>query len=133
VIVLVGVLAALVVPGPSGTGGFRQRAAVDQVLSGIRHAQQQAMSRGVAARFRYKGNRYWLEYRDRDPDTGTFTAVSARSPWSLPESATFSGTGQLAFDGKGALVGPAACPETIGVGGQTLRIRCETGFADRGS
>lgn len=129
VIVLIGVLAALVLPRPSGTGGFRERAAVDQVLSGIRHAQQQAMSRGAAVRFEFGGGRYAVEYRD--PATGTFTPVSARSPWALPEGTTFSGTGQLTFDGKGALE-KTPCPRTVNVGGGTITVECETGFAHAG-
>ncbi|SCX84918.1 GspH/FimT family pseudopilin [Thiohalorhabdus denitrificans] len=45
VLVVLGVLAAVLLPRMPGVGGFQVRAGGDRLVSGLRYAQQQAMSR----------------------------------------------------------------------------------------
>ncbi|HKJ88166.1 MAG TPA: type II secretion system protein [Gammaproteobacteria bacterium] len=127
VIVLLGIIAAVAYPRFTGVGAYAGSAATAQALSGIRFAQEQALSRGLHARFRYQGRHYAVEY-----DTGPgFSAVPGRSRWTLPGNARFAANGTVTFDGLGRPdAGDCGGGNPIPLDpGEDLQVECETGFA----
>jgi len=135
VIVIVGILAAVVLSRFPGVSPFSSRAARDQVVSGLRYAQQQAMSRNRPARFVFGAGRYRVQFRDSG---GAWTDVpvpgSGASRWQLPGGVRFAASGSRRFNGLGQPV--ATCGPGAGVdltSGATVAIECETGFVHAGN
>lgn len=134
-IVILGVLVAVVAPRFPGFSTFSGKAARDQVVSGLRYAQQQALSRNRSARFVFGGTTYQVQYRDAG---GTWHTVpvpgSGGTSWSLPGGVRFSGSGNRAFDSLGVPAGGACgAGSTVDLtSGTSVRIECGTGFAHAG-
>ena len=130
-LVLLGLLAAVLLPRLPGLAGFAGKAARDQVVSGLRYAQQQAMSRNRPARFVFGGDRYRVEYRDSG---GVWHRVpvpaSGASAWSLPGGVRFAGSGRRQFESIGRAASGACGPgnEVNLTSGAAIAIECQTGF-----
>ena len=127
-IILIGVLTAIALPRMVGPGSFAEAAARDQILSGLRFAQQQAMSRSQRVRFTFSGRIYTVEHDD--PATG-YNPVPGNSRWSLPKGVRFAGSGQVVFGGLGQVVAGRCGPgnEVALVSGRGVSVACRTGFA----
>lgn len=132
VLVLLGVLAAVALPRFVGTDAFSGRAAMDRVVSAIRYAQEQAMSRNRHARIRFSGQSYRVQFRNASGAWETLPVPgTGRDEWTLPGDVRFSSAGAREFDGLGRPE-PGDCGpgNTVGLtSGGSIRIECRTGFA----
>lgn len=131
VLVIVGVLAAIALPRFVGTTAFTDQASVDRVISAVRYAQEQAMSRNRHVRFHFSGQDYGVEVWDGSNWNAIPVPGTGNATWTLPGDVRFSTSGQREFDGLGRPdPGPCGPGNTIELtSGASLRIECETGFA----
>ncbi len=131
VVVLIGVLAAVALPRFVGQGAFTGAAGTDRVVSAMRFAQQQALSRNRAARLQFDGQEYGVDVREGGVWEDVPVPGTGEDSWTLPGDVRFSTTGERQFDGLGR-PDPGPCGSSGDVGltsGAVIRIECETGFA----
>ena len=132
VLVLLGILATVALPRFVGTGAFSGRAAGDRVVSAVRYAQEQAMSRNRHARIRFSGRTYRVQFRNASGSWETLPVPgTGEDEWTLPGDVRFSAAGNREFDGLGKPA-PGDCGpgNTLGLtSGENIRIECRTGFA----
>lgn len=129
VLLLVGILGVYIAPrlelGPLSEQGY-----TEELLAGIRYAHQLALASGCGVTVNLGASGFDLAYSGapgacaaapvRDPARGVTFAESA------PAGLTLSGL-SFSYDG----LGRASQGQTITVGGQTIQVVAETGFAYR--
>jgi len=128
VLIILGILAAILLPRLPGSSAFSGRAARDQVVSGLRFAQQQAMSRNRPARFGFDGGKYWVGVQDSSGNWGKVPVPASNTKfWSLPGNARFTGSGFRRFDSLGRPLS-GSCGNVGLSSGVVVAIQCSTGF-----
>lgn len=158
VIALLGILAAVAVPRFSGTDAYEERAATDRLISALRYAQQQAMSRlalvavcdaddGVALAFSEDGGSTWEALNPPTGSTDSAPCLSGPPPptnnvWNLatdvtfPQDPVYLGTKGLRVQSNGDLFGDYQNGNrdlTFTISGQEVCLYGLTGFAAKGS
>jgi len=144
VLVILGILAAVFLPRLPAPSAFSDKAARDQVVSGLRYAQQQAMSRNRFVRVRTQTpatDQYRLEFCQGTPSTPAgclgWTRLSppgnSGEDWGLSGDLAFDAGATLHFSGLGRPItagGGDLGTQTISAGGGafTLTVEAETGF-----
>jgi prepilin-type N-terminal cleavage/methylation domain-containing protein len=136
VIVILGVLYAVASPRFVEVGVFSEDAAKNQVLAGLRYAQQQAMSRGGDIRFCYSGPDYSIKEGGADCASGDLLDTRD-GQGRLPGGAVFRDSDHLVFHPLGGLTSSPQCNDAqiqVEIQGKvrTVTVDCYTGFA-RGS
>jgi MSHA pilin protein MshC len=147
VLVLLGVLAAVALPRLGGVGVYAERASGSRLVSGLRFAQEQAMSRNRFVRVRIAtpaADRFRIERcQGRAPSPGACPGWVQLSPpgstgdWSLSGDLAFDSAATLFFDGLGRPVtaaGGSPGTQTVAAGGGavTVTVEAETGFVHAG-
>ena len=140
VLVILGVLSAVVAPRFVGLDAFNAEAAKQRLLTGLRYAQQQAMSREGGVKACLSGSAYGIypgsEACPPDPaNKSNPTLLDPRSGrGNLRGDVVITGKSELLFNGLGALSSDPTCDdEELGLskGGQefaTIQVDCYTGF-----
>ena len=145
-ILILGLLAAVVLPRLGGTGAYGDRASANRLVSGLRYAQQQALSRNRLVRVEL-GQPSLARFRIHVCDAvagspGGCTSWSAISPpttdqpnWGLAGGARFAGSTTLYFDRLGRSVtagGAVSANRPVALdSGASITVIGETGFARR--
>ena len=149
VLVLLGVLAAVALPRLGGIATYSERAGGDRLVSGLRYAQQQALSRNRFVRVRTRvpaADRFRLQFcqaRAGSPSacpgwTTLSPPTRAGSDWTLAGDLTFDSGVTLFFDGLGRPVDSAGSAlgsaRTVAAGGGAVTVAVEptTGFVHAG-
>ncbi len=147
-IVILGVLVAIAAPRFTGFSTFSGKASRDRVVSGLRYAQQQALSRNRFVRVRIQtpaADRYRLEFCQGTSSTpGGCPGWTRLSPpdnpggdWRLSGALSFDSGATLYFSGLGRPVtagggDPGTQTVSAGGGALTVTVEPETGFAHAG-
>jgi len=131
VLLLVGILGAVALPRFVGQAAFTGKAGTDRVVSAVRFAQQQALSRNRHARIQFDGQEYGVDVREGGTWEDVPVPGTGESVWTLPGDVRFANSGERVLDGLGRPdsgdCGPA---NTIDLtSGSSIQIECETGFS----
>ena len=142
VVVVIGVLSTIVAPRFLSLGSYNKAAAKKQLLTSLRYAQQQAMSREGGAKFCYSNSSYGIYRHDddcpdtpHDPDPTEPKPLDSRSGTrKLDDAVAIQGTGSLNFNGIGALSSKMNCSNRTvrlmkdGQEFARVQVDCYTGF-----
>ena len=145
-ILLLGILGAVFLPRLGGTGTYSDRASANRLVSGLRYAQQQALSRNRFVRVQVGQpslSRFRLHVCQAAAGSpGGCGGWSALSPpttnqgsWGVARGTRFTGAVTLYFDRLGRSVtagGAVNANQPIALdSGATINVIGETGFARR--
>ena len=134
VLVILGVLGAVVAPRFASLGAFDASAAKKQLLTGLRYAQQQAMSRRGGVKVCFSGSDYGIYSASADCDSDPTPLDPRNGRGSLRGDVVITGKSELLFNGLGALSSEPACDDEeldLRKGDQvfaTIQVDCYTGF-----
>lgn len=128
VIVLLGIISVTVLPRFFDIGGYRDRAAYDELASAIRYAQKLAVASGCEVQVALAGNSYALQQHATDCTTGSFVDISNHpvTTGTFPNVGLSSSTSSFIFNAMGR----SSQLVTVGVGGRTISVVAETGYVD---
>jgi MSHA pilin protein MshC len=138
VLVLVGILAVVAMPRFFDRQVFDERGFFDESLAAVRYAHELALAGGCDVAVRFTAAGYALTRRDGGCTSGGFTvpvahptrggnfAGSAPSGVAVGSASLYFDLAGRPHDLAGALLGAST---DVGIGGLTLRVEPETGFA----
>ncbi|MDB4470799.1 GspH/FimT family pseudopilin [Deltaproteobacteria bacterium] len=130
VILVLGILAAVVMPRFVDLDTFRARAAYDEVAGAIRYAQKLAVASGCEVQVAITANRYALQQHATNCTTGAFTDISGHPVTNNDFTDVTLSAATFRFDAMGrSSSGPTI---TIDSGAEHLSfsVVAETGYVD---
>lgn len=119
VIVLLGILSVTVLPRFFDIGGYRDRAAYDELASALRYAQKLAVARGVDVEVEVTENGYTANVPGFLEPTDKFSGAE-------PLTLTFDAMGRA--DSINMITDPKRIIVTVA--GKTITVYAETGYVD---
>lgn len=128
IIMLLGILAAVVVPRFFDLDSYQTRAAYDEVAGAVRYAQKLAVASGCDVQVLISSNSYALQQHSTNCTTGAFATIVNHSI----TSNTISGVtlssipGSFVFDPMGR----SDSAVTVNVGTESFNVIAETGTVD---
>ena len=130
VILLLGVMAAVVVPKFFNLDDYRTRAAYDEVAGAVRYAQKLAVASGCEVQVQVSGNSYALQQHSTNCSAGAFVTISDHPVTSNNFSGiTLASTaGDFIFDGMGR--SSSSTTVNLNGGSKSFLVIAETGYVD---
>lgn len=128
VILLLGVMAAFVLPKFFSLDDYRTRTTYDEVAGAVRYAQKLAVASGCEVQVQISGNSYFLQQHSTDCTTGSFTTISNHPVTSnnFSDVSLTSSPASFIFDAMGR----SSSAATINIGGSSFSVNSETGYVD---
>ena len=128
ILLVLGILAAVVLPKFFNLNDYQNRSAYDEVAGAVRYAQKLAVASGCDVQVNISANSYALRQHSTSCSTGAFATITNHPV----TSGTISGIGlastpsSFIFDA----LGRSSSAVTITVGSESFHVIAETGYVD---